>query len=469
MKLRRQLLWAVLVLLLLTVGSCASTTAQRPMNVIFILADDQGWNQVGYHGSTYYETPNIDRIAAEGVHFTDAYSASPVCSPARASILTGVNPARLHLTDFIPGGLYPYAALQRPPMQPYLPVDVELLPERLREYGYVTGHFGKWHLAPGGHGHYDEPGRFFDPQHRGFDEVLINKKPDEGADPNDAHHAEAITRQALAFMERHRDRPFFLYVSHHVVHRPLIEQPDLVAKYEAKPGNDRPENNAIMAAMVERMDNGIGLLLDRLDELGLTENTVVVFYSDNGGLELLQSQAPLRGGKAMLFEGGIRVPLAIRWPTVIRPRSVVREPVISDDFFPTIVEIAAGRRQDLGVDGVSLVPLLTGRGSIDRTALYWHYPHYHHLGFKPSGAIRQGQYKLIEWFEEMHLNQPGQISLFDLSLDIGETRDLSAERPELAAEMRRSLHLWRRSIGAQEMFRNPHFDPARADYRIGGT
>jgi arylsulfatase A len=469
-KVRGWLAWALLAVLLIIVDGCGMTTDQPPVNVLFILSDDQGWNQVGYHGSTYYETPHIDRIAAEGVYFTDAYSASPICSPARASILTGFNPARLHLTDFIPGGLYPYAPLSGPPMQPFLPADVALLPERLREHGYVTGHFGKWHLAPGGHGHYDDPGRFFDPQYRGFDEVLINKKPEEGADPHsDAHHADDITRQALAFLERNRDRPFFLYVSHHVVHRPLIERPELVAKYEAKPGNERPENNAVMGAMIERMDHGIGLLLDKLDELGLTENTVVVFFSDNGGLELLQSQAPLRGGKAMLFEGGIRVPLAIRWPGVVRPGSVLTEPVISDDFAPTILEIAGVRTNDLDMDGVSLLPLLSGRGGLDRDALFWHYPHYHHLGLKPSAAIRQGDYKLIEWFEQMHWNHPDQVSLFNVRTDVGEAEDLAAQMPDLAAEMRRNLHLWRRSIGAQEMARNPFFDPERADHRIGGT
>ena len=429
----------------------------QPLNIVFILSDDQGWNQVGYHGTTdYYETPNIDRIAGEGMYFTNAYSASPVCSPARASIMTGKNPARLHLTDYIPGGIYPHARLKRSPMEPYLPADEILLPQYLQEQGYATGHFGKWHLSPDRL--FDQPGRFFDPQYRGFEDVLVNLKPDPEDDPfDDPHHVEEITQRSLEFIENNKDNPFFLYVSHHVVHRPLIERPELIEKYENKAGSDDPAHNPIMGAMIERMDEGIGRILQKIDDLGLTDNTVVIFFSDNGGLELLQSQDPLRGGKAMVFEGGIRVPLCIRWPNVIEPGTMNTTPVISDDFLPTILEITGNSNDIKDLDGKSLVPLFRGTHDIDRDALYWHYPHYHHLGYQPSGAIRMGDFKLIEWYEPYLWGEPEQISLYNVNEDIGETTDLSWDMPDLAAEMREKLHKWRRSVNAQEMRRNPHY------------
>lgn len=438
---------------------------QKPWNFVFILSDDQGWNHVGYHGVTdFYETPNIDRIAGEGMYFSDAYSASPVCSPSRASIMTGKNPARLHLTNYIPGGIWPYAPIIGPPMQRYLPLEEKLLPEYLKENGYATGHFGKWHLSPDRQ--FDQPGRFFDPSHRGFDDVLVNEKPEAGHDPyDDPHHVEAITRRSLEFIEKNRNQPFFLYVSHHVVHRPLIEEPELIDKYRNKPGADDPVNNPVMGAMVERMDMGIGRILDKIDELGLTGQTVVIFFSDNGGLEVLQAQDPLRGGKAMVFEGGIRVPFCIRWPGMITPGTMSSEPVISDDFFPTILEIAGITPVMEERDGVSLVPLLTGRGELQREALYWHYPHYHHHGYQPSGAIRMEDYKLIEWYEETLWGKPNQISLFNVASDTGEKRDLSREEPQIADDLRKRLWAWRRSVNAQEMYRNPLYDPERASHR----
>jgi arylsulfatase A len=431
--------------------------AVKPLNIVFILSDDQGWNQVGYHGITdYYETPNIDRIAREGMYFTNAYSASPVCSPTRASIMTGKNPARLHLTDYIPGGLYPHARLTRDPMEPYLPLAEKLLPQYLKEAGYVTGHFGKWHLSPDRN--FDEPGRFFDPQYRGFDDVLVNAKPSPGHDPfDDPHHVEAITRASLKFLDDNKDNPFFLYVSHHIVHTPLIERDYLVQKYRDKPGSEKALNHPVMGAMIERMDDGIGRILDKLEELGLAGNTVVIFFSDNGGLELHQSQDPLRGGKAMLFEGGIRVPFCIRWPGVIEPGRISTVPVISDDFLPTLLEIAGQNADIYGLDGKSLVPLFREAGDLERDALYWHYPHYHHLGYRPSGAVRMGDFKLIEWYEPSLWGEPDQISLYNLREDIGETRDLSREMSHLAVEMRERLHRWRRSVNAQEMQRNPGY------------
>ncbi|MFU8862054.1 MAG: sulfatase-like hydrolase/transferase, partial [Cyclonatronaceae bacterium] len=437
--------------------ACSGPVAKKKPNIVFILSDDQGWNQTGYMGSTFYETPNIDRIAHEGFHFTDAYSASPLCSPARASIMTGKNPARLHLTDYIPGGLFPHKPLIAPPIQNYLPVSEKTIPEYLNEQGYATGHIGKWHLSPDRR--YDEPARFWDPEHRGFDVVLQNSRPQLGeVYEDDSHHVESITRHSLQFIEEYKDQPFFLYVSHHVPHRPLLEEAALIRKYEEKPGSDLDINNPIMGAMIERMDSGIGRILDSLDENGLTENTIVVFFSDNGGLELLQSQHPLRGGKAMVFEGGIRVPLCIRWPGVISPGSSSNQPVISDDFLPTLADMLGFRVTDPDIDGISILPILKSeRETLDREALYWHYPHYHHLGYKPGGAIRMGDYKLIEWYEESKWGQPDQVNLYNLREDIGETNDLAREYPDLAVQMRRMLHQWQRRVGASEMTLNPHY------------
>ncbi|RPJ83341.1 MAG: DUF4976 domain-containing protein [Acidobacteria bacterium] len=435
----------------------------KPWNMLFILSDDFGWNQVGYHGTRYYETPNIDRIVAAGMQFTDAYSAAPICSPTRASILTGKYPARLHITDYIPGSFYPYAPLAPPRQRSALPLEEVTIAEQLKKKGYVTAHIGKWHLSPS----YDyAPNRPFDPETQGFDVVLKTKKPEGGDDPTkDAHNAVAITEESLKFLEQNKDKPFFLHVSHNVVHRPLMEHPDLIAKYKAKPGSGEPVNNPVMGAMIERMDRGIGQLLDKLDELGLAENTVVIFVSDNGGLEQEQSQAPLRKGKATIYDGGLKVPLAVRWPGVVKAGSHCSTPVISNDLFNTFLEIAGMEHKLKDVDGESLVPLLKQKGGLDRKAIFWHYPHYHHLGFKPAGAVREGDYKLIEWYEETLLKKDNQVSLFNVRKDPGETRDLAVDMPAKVADLRAKLHAWRKSVGAQEMTVNPNHDPNKAGVR----
>jgi arylsulfatase A-like enzyme len=417
---------------------------------------------VGYHGTTFYETPNVDKIAAEGITFSNAYSANPVCSPTRSSIMTGKNPARLHLTNYIPGDPYPYAKLTTPVISAGLPLEEVTLAELFKAHGYVTGHFGKWHLNA------DKnyvPGRPKDPGSQGFDEVFTSVKPAEDADPSaDAHHAVEITERAMRFIEENKDRPFFAYVAHHVVHRPIMEKPALVAKYEQKPGSDDPVNNPIMGAMIETMDTGIGKILDELDELGLTDKTIVVFFSDNGGFEQLQDQAPFRGGKAMVFEGGIRVPLAIKWPGVIKPGSSSDDLVISDDFFPTFADILGDKIPE-GLDGISILPLLKGGAHLPRNILYFHYPHYHHQGYLPAGAIREGDYKLIEWFEESKSGEGKAYDLYNLATDRGEEHDLSGEMPEKVAEMAAKLKSWRKEVGAQEMEMNDQYDPARADWR----
>jgi arylsulfatase A-like enzyme len=454
----------ILIILLSLVVTIACQRADEPekWNVVFILADDLGWNQVGYHGSSYYETPNIDRIATQGMTFSNAYSANPVCSPTRLSIMTGKNPARLHLTNYIPGSPYPYARLGTPEISPGLPLEETTLAELFKAQGYVTGHFGKWHLNK------DKnyvPGRPKDPASQGFDEVYTSVKPAPDADPSaDAHHAEEITELAVEFIRANKDKPFFAYVPHHVVHRPLMEKPALVSKYEAKTGSEDPVNNPVMGAMIETMDKGIGRILATLEELGLEDRTIVVFYSDNGGFEQLQDQAPFRGGKAMVFEGGIRVPLAIRWPGVVEAGSRSETLVISDDFFPTFADIL-GVEIPAGLDGTSLHALWKGEGRPEDRALYFHYPHYHHQGYMPAGAIREGDFKLIEWFEGSLAGKGKAYELFNLVADPGEERDLSEEMPEKVKEMAAKLKKWRQETGAQEMWVNDDYDPAKADWR----
>ena len=464
MRLRLSLFVAFLVILIAGFTACQPQEKTQKWNVLFILADDLGWNQVGYHGVDFYETGNIDQIAAQGIYFTNAYASDPVCSPTRAGIMTGKHPARLHLTDYIPGSPYPYARLSTPQQVAALPLEEVTIAEKMKEGGYVTGHFGKWHLSPDKN---YKPGRPYDPGSQGFDVVLTTVKPTADADPEkDAHHTIEITDRALKFIETYKDTPFFCYVSYNAIHRPLHEHADLIAKYKNKPGSDLPVNNPTMGAMIERMDTGIGQLIRKLADLGLTEKTIVIFYSDNGGFEQLQDQAPLRGGKAMVFEGGIRVPLAIKWPGVISPGRHSQALVTSEDFFPTIMEATGIPYNKSTLDGYSLIPILTGTGTVAHKALYFHYPHYHHLGYLPSGAIRQGDYKVIEWFEATLTNTGTQVNLYNMKNDIGEEHDLAGEMPEKAAEMRQALHEWQDRLQVQKMTLNPNYDPAKAKWRF---
>lgn len=429
----------------------ATPSPDRPLNIVFILADDMGWNQVGYHGFDWYETTNIDRIARDGMYFRHAYSAAPICSPTRAALMTGKYPARLHLTDYIPGNPHEDEPLVTPQQVPCLPLEEATVPEMLRPLGYISGHFGKWHLSTD---YNYEPGRIFDPASQGFDVVYTARKPDGDLDPAppDAHSAVETTRRAIQFIEANHDRPFFCYISHNVVHRPLYEEEAMIEKYRRKPGSDDPTHNPVMGAMIERMDTGIGEVLDTLDRLQLNDNTVVFFYSDNGGLASLQSQAPLRAGKSTLYEGGIRVPLTIRWPGVIEPGRISDEPVITQDLFCTIMDIAqVPYRQDYH-DGVSLTPLLKDTASeLDRDALYWHYPHYHHQGGRPSSVIRSGQYKLIEWHEGVLLGLGSPLELFDVVSDPGEQHNLAESMPKLASRLQKKLRKWRTEVSTQEM------------------
>ena len=451
---RRQFFWIVLAgaaTLALALYSCVPSP--RKPNIVLILSDDHGWSQLGCYGSAFYESPNIDRLASQGMRFTNAYAAAPVCSPTRASIMTGKYPARLHLTDFIPGRRPPAGSrLAHPEWQKYLPLEEITLAEALKKEGYATACFGKWHLSQAKTPPQSLP---YNPDKQGFDAHFVTYKPvPDMAQPwqsaeDDAHNVAIITKKSLQFIEENRQRPFFLTVSHNTIHQPLLEKKALIAKYQAKAGADLPENEPIIAAMLETLDTSVGRILEKLADLDLAEDTIVLFYSDNGGVERDADQSPLESGKASLYEGGIRVPLIIRWPGRIAAGSISHELVSSVDFFPTLLQATGSRQHFENLDGISLMPVLTQSGNLTRDALYWHYPHYHSFGEGPCGAIRQGKYKLIEWYEASLLGREHQIELFDLQADIGETRNLTSRMPEKARELRHKLQAWRSAVEAQ--------------------
>jgi len=419
-------------------------------NFVFILVDDLGWADLSCYGSTYHESPNIDRLAREGMRFTDAYAACPVCSPTRASILTGKYPATVNLTDFIPGHWRPYAKLVVPKFNLNLPATEVTLPEALKAAGYTSACIGKWHLG----------GRGSQPADHGFDVVVHN------APNNTDKQTRGLTDAGLKFIEANRDKPFFLYLSYHTVHIPLEARKELVEKYRAKlkPGQAPPQQcNPTYAAMIETLDENVGRVAATLDKLGLAEKTLLIFFSDNGGLikmftgkgPVVTSNAPLRSEKGTLYEGGIRDPLIIRWPGVVPPRTLCNVPVSSVDFYPTMLELAGVRPDPKHkADGVSLLPLFRPGATLERDALFWHYPHYHHTA--PCGAIRAGDWKLIEYFED------GALELYNLKDDIGETRNLAAAMPDRAAALRERLAAWRKAVNAKMPTPNPNYDPKRA-------
>ena len=375
-----------------------------PLNVVVVLVDDLGGTDVGCCGSRFYQTPNIDRLAREGMRFTHSYSACTVCSPTRAALLTGQYPARLHITDWIPGHARPKAKLRAPDWTMYLPLEKRTIADALKGGGYSTISIGKWHL--GGPAYY--------PEKHGFDRNIAGT--DKGQPPTyfspyhiptlpDGPAGEFLTdresQEADRFIREHRDRPFFLYLPHHAVHQPVMGKPDVVAKYRGRIQAGDPQKNPTYAALIESVDDSVGRIMKTLDELKLADRTVVVFTSDNGGLLPVTHNLGMRAGKGSAYEGGVRVPLIVRWPGVTRPGSTSDAPVITMDLFPTLLA-AAGRKPfpDQPVDGESLLPLLRGAGRLQRTALFWHYPHYHPGGAAPYGAVREGDYRLVEFYED---------------------------------------------------------------------
>ena len=453
----------------------ALAVSPQPRNVVLFLIDDLGWRDLGCYGSDYYKTPHVDRLAREGGRFTDAYAACPVCSPTRAAILTGKYPARLLLTDWLPSGRWnPYARLRSGRFVRSLPLEEETLAETFRAGGYETAHIGKWHLGGppfslpehhgfdvniGGNAH-GAPGSYFHPYAGDWAIPTTGLRAtwnvlDDGADGE--YLTDRLTDEAVRFIDRSHAKPFFLYIPHYGVHTPLQGKPDVVARYAAVPEADR-QGTPDYAAMVESVDDSVGRVLAALEARGLAETTVVIFTSDNGGFARATSNAPLRANKGSCYEGGIRVPLIIRWPGVATPGSVIAEPVTSTDLYPTCLA-AAGLplRPGQHVDGQNLEPLLRGTGFPARPALYWHFPHYNeHPSSVPASVIRKGSWKLIETFD------PEGLELYDLEHDIGERHNLAAEKPSVAAELAADLAAWRSEVGAEPMRPNPDHDPAKA-------
>ncbi len=457
---RASVLRAGALLLAIQAGAVGSLHAQensRPPNVVFILADDLGWMDTSLYGSKFYETPHIDALAERGMMFTNAYAAAAICSPTRASILTGLHPARIGMTT--PSGhveavvlekrLRPRARENQPALSAEsvtrLKLEYFTVAEALNAAGYETAHFGKWHLGR-------EP---YDPYQQGFGIDLPHTPgpgpsggylgpwrfwPGEGRDGE--HIEDRMAAEAARFMRDNRDRPFFLNYWCFSVHAPVQGKPELVEKYRSKADPDSPQRNPINGAMVESLDDAVGTLIGTIDDLGIAENTIIVFFSDNGGMVhrfdggvVVTSNAPLRSGKSSIYEGGIREPLIVVWPGSVRPGSQSEEIVQSIDFYPTILEMTgtpARRGQEF--DGISIVPALR-RESLKREAIFTHVPQYSAATTqRPSTAVRKGDWKLIRF----HADGPGQTDrheLYNLREDVGESTDLATSNPARVAEL----------------------------------
>jgi arylsulfatase A len=421
-------------------------------NIILVLVDDMGERDLGSYGNKLIETPNLDKLAAEGMKFTQSYSACTVCSPTRAALMAGKYPARLHLTDFIPQrGLDPKkkktGPMALPDWKKFLPLDEEILAEKLGKVGYETIAIGKWHLGEEayfpkkagfnqeiGISHRGQPKSYFAP----YQELQSMK---EG--PKGEYLTDRLTDETIATIEKNKSKPFFIYLSHYSPHKPLQAKAEMIEKYEKKDSQIKKQE-AQYAAMVESIDQGIGRILAKLEKEGLAENTLFIFTSDNGGLLGPTSCKPYRAGKGSAYEGGVRIPLIIKWPATIKPGSECTVPVISQDIHHTIVEIAGAASSPENIqDGVSMLPLLKQSGEIQREALFWHYPHYHSGGATPYGAVRHGNFRLLEFYG------PKKVELYDLSKDPGEKNDLADSNPSKRDELLAMLKKWREEVGAQ--------------------
>lgn len=474
----------LLTLLLLLLSVCG--WSQPKSNVLFILADDLDWSDLGYQGSRFYETPHIDRLASEGVVFSQGYAAAPVCSPSRAAILTGKYPARLNLTDYLPGnaayGPHKDQRLASAPIRQHLPPEEVTLAEAFKNHGYATFFSGKWHLGKspqyfpenqgfdinrGGNGTGHPAGGYFSPYH--------NPQLPDG--PEGEYLTDRITTETIRFIRENKDRPFLAYVSFYTVHLPLQAKPDKINKYKAKRDSllnqgeeftldgktwtKQFQNHPVYAAMIESMDQNIGRLLAVLEETGLAENTIVVFTSDNGGMStsnrtdnIPTASFPLRAGKGYLYEGGIREPLIIRYPSLPASGTSISNPVIHTDLYPTLLDLAGlplMRAQHR--DGRSLKPLLQQQeGSFRSRPLFWYFPHYSGgLGGRPAAAIREGRYKLIRFFED------DRTELYDIEQDIGEQYDQATALPTVRKTLEKKLNKWLRKSKVKLPYPNPHY------------
>lgn len=461
----------------------AETTERKPQtNFVFFLADDLGWADLGCFGSTFHKTPNIDALCDSGMKFTHGYAACPVCSPTRASILTGRHPVRVEITDWIPGyQKKENAKFQHIEDRDNLALEETTIAESLKQNGYQTFFAGKWHLGDRGHWPKDQgfdfniggnakgspPGGYYAPW----------KNPTLEAEKPKEYVTERLTEESIKFLkERDSEKPFLLYLSYYNVHTPITPYRKRIDEFKTaaeeafdgptpfKPEGDGTsrmrQDNPAYASMVSAVDDSVGSILETLEQLSLDKNTVVIFFSDNGGLCTTRrvgptSNLPLRSGKGWLYEGGVREPMIIRAPSVTQPGSVCDNAVVSMDFFPTMLELAGlDPRPELHGDGRSLIPLLKGGPeSADRT-LYWHYPHYHGSTWTPGASILDGDWKLIEFYER------GDCELYNLAKDQGESNNLSQQRPDLTNKLRGKLKAWQKKMDAQMPQANPDFLPA---------
>ena len=443
-----------------------------PPNVVVFLVDDLGYMDIGANNPhCFYDTPNVDKLAASGMRFTDGYAANPVCSPTRYSLMTGKYPTRVKATNFFSGkrgGKFNPA-----PLHSQMDTSEITLAEVLKEKDYATFFAGKWHLGPSEEWY---------PQNQGFDVNIggyhrggpytgkkyfapFQNPQMEKESPAGEHLPARLARETASFIDANRDKPFLAYLSFYSVHTPLIGRKDLIEKYKAKAAKIEGEEfadeeqvfgknprkvrvlqkHAVYAAMVEAMDEAVGVVLDQLETSGLADNTIVVFTSDNGGLSTSEgsptSNLPLRGGKGWVYEGGIREPWIVRYPGVTKAGSISEEVICSIDLLPTMAA-AAGVKLSHDIDGIDLLPALKG-GSLGRDAMYWHYPHYSNQGGIPGGAVRMGDYKLFERYED------GRVHLYNLKDDLSEQNDLAASMPEKVGKMRAKLHAWYKEVDAK--------------------
>ncbi len=442
----------------------ACTQKDQKTNVILFFIDDMGWTDLGCYGSDLYETPNIDRLAAEGVKFTNAYSACTVCSPSRAAIMTGKYPARLHLTDWIQGSKRPKAKLKVPDWQMYLDTTEVTLAKALKEGGYSTAIFGKWHLGdapkywPESHGfdvniggyRWGAPGSYFYPYHGNRRDKMHPPNLEQGKEGE--YLTDRLTDEAIGFIETNKNQPFFMYFPHYAVHTPIQAHDSLIRYYQGKITDENRHQNAKYAAMIHSVDQSVARIRNTLSVLGLDKNTAIFFTSDNGGLELreITDNWPLRAGKGSSYEGGVRVPFIAHVPGITSGGTVSDLPIIGMDLYPTILSLAG--LPVVENDGINLhTHLKSTNNKLSRSSLFWHYPHYHPGGATPYSAVRVGNHKLIEFFED------GTMELYKLDDDIGESNDLAETSPEIVDQLHSALQTWRAEVGAQYPFLNPNY------------
>jgi len=458
------------------------STTERPPNILLITVDDLGWADLGCYGADLHETPNIDAFAKTGQTFTHAYAAAAICTPTRAALLTGKSPARLNMTiwrEAATNSLFNQKLIP-PDVSANLPLEEITLAEALKTAGFVTAHLGKWHVGDGEH--FPElqgfdinigatvwgcPPTFFYPYrgeiYRSFRFVPGLERSVHGQydlNREGEYLTDRLTDEAMSIMERFKEESFFINLSYYTVHTPIEGKKELVEYYQKKLASGMSHQNAIYAAMVHSLDENMGKLMHKLDELHLADHTVVIFTSDNGGFinewegQTVTANTPLRSGKGALYEGGIRVPTIIRWPRIPTPGATSDYPLTTQDFYPTLLEIldVKGDSSQLAAfDGMSLVPILKNpQADLKQRTLYWHYPHYYHTT-TPVSAIRRGDWKLLEFLED------NRVELYNLTEDVGEENNLADENPSRTKELLELLKAWRQQVDAPMPSINPNY------------